>query len=114
MRRTTRWLAIALVVIGLGHATAAAAQNAPTVSVQDNVFNPGQVQASPGATVTWTDAGADQHTITADDGSFDSDIINPGDSFSFTFSSPGTFAYYCQIHGGPGGQGMSGTIVIGS
>jgi plastocyanin len=40
-------------------------------------------------------------------------IVNPGDTFSFTFAAPGTYSYYCQIHGGPGGQGMAGTVVIG-
>ena len=109
MHRTTSYLATAVVVMSLGLATTAAAQDAPTVSIQDNLFNPGQVQTSTGATVTWTDAGAVQHTITADDGSFDSGIINSGDTFSFTFTAIGTFAYYCQIHGGPGGQGMAGT-----
>jgi plastocyanin len=56
--------------------------------------------------------GEEQHTITADDGSFDSGILNPGDTFSLTFDTPGTSAYYCQIHGGPGGVGMAGTIVV--
>ena len=113
MHRTMRYLAIAVVMIGLGLPTAVAAQDAPRVSIQDNLFNPGQLQTSSGATVTWTNAGAVQHTITADDGSFDSGVTDAGDTFSWTFTAPGTYAFYCQIHGGPGGQGMAVTIVIG-
>lgn len=114
MHHTLRYLAIAVVVIGLGLPTTVAAQDTPTVSVQDNLFNPSLVQTSSAATITWTNADAVPHTITADDGSFDSGIISSGGTFTTTFAESGTYAYYCQIHGGPGGQGMAGTIVIAS
>lgn len=38
------------------------------------------------------------HTVTADDGSFDSGTLVGGQSFTFTFTKPGTFAYRCTIH----------------
>jgi plastocyanin len=47
------------------------------------------------------------HTATASDGSFDSGNLNPGQSFSFTFATPGSFPYVCQYH-----AGMQGTIVV--
>jgi plastocyanin len=110
--RAVRYLAIALIVIGLGLPAGAAAQQGPSVAAQDDTFRPGQIQVASGASVTWTNTGVDTHTITADDGSFDSGEINNGDTFSFTFDAPGSYPYYCQVHGGPGGQGMAGTIVV--
>jgi len=53
-----------------------------------------------------------QHTITADDGSFDSGMVDPGSSFSMEFDTPGTFQYYCQPHGASGGTGMAATIIV--
>jgi len=112
MHRMSRYLTILVLAFRLGLPTIAAAQAPSTIAVQDDLFNPAQVQTSSGTTLTWSNGGAEQHTITADDGSFDSGTTNPGDTFSFTFPAPGTYPYYCQIHGGPGGQGMAGTIVV--
>jgi plastocyanin/predicted lipoprotein with Yx(FWY)xxD motif len=92
-------------------APAAAAQN---VSINDNAFDPKTITVNVGDTVTWTIAGQNEHTVTADNGSFNSDDLKAGEktSFTFTFTKAGTFAYYCKYHGGPGGQGMSGTVVV--
>src|SRR5712691_2086833 len=51
-----------------------------------------------GGTVTWTNLGAQSHTATAADGSFDSGLVAPGASASVTFATPGTFAYICSVH----------------
>jgi LPXTG-motif cell wall-anchored protein len=85
-----------------------------TVSVKDNMFDPKTITVNVGDTVNWQYAGQNEHTVQADDGSFDSGDLKTGEktSFSFTFSKAGTFAYYCKYHGGPGGTGMSGTIVV--
>jgi LPXTG-motif cell wall-anchored protein len=89
----------------------AAAQN---VSIKDNAFDPTTITVKVGDTVTWTIAGQNEHTVTADNGSFDSDDLKAGEktSFSFSFTNAGTYAYYCKYHGGRGGQGMSGTVVV--
>lgn len=60
----------------------------------------------------WTNDDPMQHSVTADDGSFDSGMIDPGGTFSMEFDTPGTFAYYCQPHGAAGGTGMAGIIVV--
>jgi len=112
MHTIKRHLAIAAVALTLVVPATAFAQDAPTVSVQDEVFVPPQVEFVAGNTLTWSSDGAEQHTITADDGSFDSGIINPGDTFAFTFDASGTYPYYCQIHGAPGGIGMSGMVIV--
>ena len=51
-----------------------------------------------GQTVTWTNTGAQQHTVTADDTSLDSGLIDPGNTFSFEFDTPGIYTYHCTPH----------------
>ncbi len=52
-----------------------------------------------GTTVTWTNNDTGMvHTVTAADGSFDSTILQPGQSFSYTFNDPGDFEYFCSPH----------------
>ena len=80
------------------------------VSVGDDSFSPKALSVSTGDTVVWTNAGSMNHTVTADDLSFLSPPLAPGQTYSHTFNGAGTFAYYCQYHGGSGGQGMSGTV----
>jgi plastocyanin len=60
-----------------------------------------------GARVTWTNLGAQPHTATAADGSFDSGPVTPGTSASVTFATPGTFAYICSLH-----PSMKGFVVV--
>src|SRR5918997_5012518 len=80
---------------------------AVAVQVVDFAFEPGTLTVPAGATVTWTNAGNRPHTVTADDGSFDSGRLDPGEQFSQTFDQPGTFAYHCGFH-----PEMLGSIVV--
>lgn len=68
------------------------------VAIRNFAFNPPVITVPVGATVTWTNDDIEQHTATADDKSFDSDAIDHGKSFSFTFTKAGTFRYSCLIH----------------
>jgi plastocyanin len=77
------------------------------VAIKDYAFSPATLTVAAGTTVIWTNNDAVPHTATASDGSFDSGNLNPGQSFSFKFSTPGTYAYSCQYH-----AGMQGTIVV--
>ncbi|MDE3088982.1 MAG: cupredoxin domain-containing protein [Chloroflexota bacterium] len=70
-------------------------------------FDPQALTVRVGDTVTWTNMGSLVHTVTADDGSFDSGNLNPGDSWSFTFVKAGTFAFHCTPH-----PWMKGTITV--
>src|SRR5215203_2338952 len=69
-----------------------------TVSIQDFFFDPDQLSVAPGTTVTWVNEGEAPHTTTADDGTWDSGTLQPGEDFSFTFDQPGTYTYHCSIH----------------
>ncbi len=97
-----------LVPVGLAFAQDADA----TVAMQGVSFVPTTVHITPGQTVLWTNSSPLQHTVTADDGSFDAGLLDPGATFSMTFDSPGTYQYYCQPHGAAGLVGMAATIVV--
>jgi plastocyanin len=72
-------------------------------------FSPVQVTVAIGVnnTVTWVNDDNAAHTITARDGSFDSGNIGSGRSYTFTFTTPGTYRYYCAYH-----SWMVGTVVV--
>jgi LPXTG-motif cell wall-anchored protein len=82
------------------------------VSALDDAFRPREIEVEPGTTVTWTNEGGTAHTVTADNGSFDSGNMDPGDDFSETFVEAGRYPYFCEYHGGEGGEGMSGVVVV--
>jgi plastocyanin len=77
------------------------------VSIVGMSFSPASLTVTKGATVTWTNNDAIDHTVTANDGSFDSGHIAPGGKYSKSFSTAGTVAYHCAIH-----AGMTGSIVV--
>jgi plastocyanin len=81
------------------------------VVLADLRFSPAHLEIALGDTVDWT-AGDDGHTVTARDGTFDSSprgLMSQGDDFRYRFRVPGTFAYYCRVHGS---KGMQGEIVV--
>lgn len=82
------------------------------VSVGDHAFDPSTITVVVGDTVTWTVSSGLPHTVSADDGSFDSGDLNDGVTFSHTFELAGTYPYYCLFHGAPGGIGMSGIVIV--
>ena len=92
------YLAILSMAAMLISAPAVSAQDDMTVSIQDFFFDPGQLTVSPGTTITWVNDGKAPHTTTADDGTWDSGTLQPGEDFSFTFDQPGTYTYHCSIH----------------
>lgn len=72
--------------------------DATPVSIANFAFDPAQITVAAGSTVAWTNNDSVPHTVTAQDGAFDSGILDPGASFSWTFAQPGSFAYLCQLH----------------
>jgi plastocyanin len=83
-------------------------QNAWSVNIGDNFFDPPQSAVEPGSTITWTNNGDEPHTVTADDGTFDSGVLNPGDSYTVAFDGQGTVTYHCTIH-----PEMRGSVTVG-
>src|SRR5947199_386537 len=84
-----------------------AAPTAAAVDLSNFKFSPADITIAAGGTVVWTNRDPAKHTVTANDGSFDSGNLDQGATFSRTFATPGDFPYFCKFHGSPG-QGMSG------
>jgi len=78
-----------------------------TVRIAGFAFAPGSSSVKVGDSVKWTNQDGATHTVTADDGAFDSGNLAGGKSFSFTFDEAGTYAYHCNIH-----QSMTGTVTV--
>jgi plastocyanin len=70
-------------------------------------FTPQVLTVTPGTIVTWTDADEDPHTVTANDKSFHSAALDTDDKFSFTFTKPGEYPYFCSLH-----PHMTGKIIV--
>ena len=68
------------------------------VAIPGKLFEPERLQVLVGDTVTWRNLDAAIHTVTADDGTFDSGDLAPDDAFSVTFAQPGRTTYHCAIH----------------
>jgi plastocyanin len=83
------------------------------IAIGDNTFAPAEITVAIGTSVTWTHGGKRPHTVTADDGSFNSGTLQNGATFTQTFDKPGIYQYFCELHGAAGKQGMSGVIIVG-
>ncbi|HYF62098.1 MAG TPA: plastocyanin/azurin family copper-binding protein, partial [Herpetosiphonaceae bacterium] len=92
--------------------TAPPAGGSAAIAIGDNTFAPGEISVAMGTSITWTHSGKRPHTVTADDGSFNSGTIQNGATFAQTFDKPGTYQYFCELHGAAGKQGMSGVITV--
>ena len=90
-----------------GQSAAAPAAGGSAVSIANFAFAPASMTVAVGTTVTWTNTDSAGHTVTADDGSFKSDKLATGATFSQTFTKAGTYAYHCSIH-----SSMTGTITV--
>ena len=101
----------------------AAGSGKRSVSIEQRQFAPRELTVNVGDEVTWTHRDGEQvHSVTADDGSFDSnpacstanpkECMSDHDTFKHTFGTEGRFPYFSKTFGGPGGQGTSGVIVV--
>jgi hypothetical protein len=69
-----------------------------TVDIGFDAFAPPAIDVLTGDTVTWMNDSSRQHTVTADDGSFDSGHISVGGMYAQRFADAGTFPYHCTLH----------------
>jgi LPXTG-motif cell wall-anchored protein len=82
-------------------------QGGATVTMEDFQFSPATVSINIGDPVTWTNSGSEPHNAVADDGSFETAILESGDSETVTFDDAGSFSYICSIH-----PEMKGTVEV--
>jgi plastocyanin len=84
------------------------AQNqAVPVTIDNFVFEPAKLTVKAGVTVTWTNRDDIPHTVASPDRLFKSKVMDTGESYSFTFATPGEYTYFCSLH-----PHMTGTIVV--
>jgi plastocyanin len=107
---------IGILVALLMPATPALAANQTVTAFSGPPFDrfvPQHVGVNVGEMVTWNN-GSGVHNVHFDDGSFDMPPSPIGGAWSVqrTFNTPGVYRYYCELHGGPGGSGMSGTVAV--
>jgi plastocyanin len=77
------------------------------VKIAGFAFAPLSITVKAGTTVTWVNQDTMPHTVTADDGSFDSGSLAQGATFSQTFTKAGTYPYHCTFH-----SSMHGTVTV--
>lgn len=80
---------------------------AGTVTIQNMAFSPALVYVKVGEKVTWTNQDSVGHSATASDNSFDTGIMQQGQSGSVAFEKAGTYTYHCSVH-----PNMKGEIIV--
>lgn len=108
----TKQVLIGLSLFGLAFFAASCKKSdspgANAVFIQSMAFNPSTITVAKGTTVTWTNKDNIDHTVSSNDGtSFDKNPLSPGNSFSYTPATAGTFAYHCKIH-----TSMTATLIV--
>ena len=111
--RPTAWAASALLgllIMGVGAWGAGPAQ-APApgarVEIRDYHFVPETLTIPAGSTVTWKNGDDEPHTVTSPARLFASPGLDENETFSFTFSMPGTYTYFCALH-----PHMTATVIV--
>ena len=105
-------LAVALAIVGgalvaAGSAGPVRAGTSHLVEIEGFAFGPSALVIQVGDTVTWTNLDDVDHTATSTAGAFDSGLLGQGESYSLTFTEPGTYDYLCTPH-----PTMTGQVVV--
>ncbi len=88
--------------------TASTASESYSLEISNFAFNPQNLSIKAGDSVTWTNKDSATHTITSDSGNgLNSNSLGTGETYSYTFTVPGTYPYHCKFH-----PGMTGTITV--
>ena len=87
-------------------AAEAQAQNAE-VKIDNFSFAPASITVAAGTTVTWTNRDDIPHTVVSEDRMIKSKVLDTDEKFSYTFSKPGTYPYFCSVH-----PKMTGKVVV--
>ena len=77
------------------------------VKIDNFSFGPAALTVPVGTTVTWTNRDDIPHTVVSTDGVFKSKVLDTDDKFSFAFTKPGTYPYFCSIH-----PKMTGQVIV--
>lgn len=115
MRRSVCLMAVVVFTLAMSvpatrnfsvHAQEAQPANAE-VKIDNFSFGPAAITVKAGTTVTWTNRDDIPHTVVSDDKLFKSKVLDTDEKFSYTFSKPGTYPYFCSVH-----PKMTGKVVV--
>src|SRR5689334_18888965 len=106
---TTATVLALSIIAGEAKTFGAASPAAPEAQVKiDNfTFAPPTITVAAGTSVKWTNRDDIPHNIVSDDKSFKSKVLDTNDEFSYTFTQPGTYSYFCSIH-----PKMTGKVIV--
>ena len=109
---TPRLLAAALAALAMAPAVAAAQSEQVSAEIKLFSYQPATLQVEPGTTVTWTNQDGIEHSVTSGEpgdptDAFDSGFFTQGQTFSHTFTEPGTYPYFCRRH-----ESMQGAVEV--
>lgn len=111
MKRTLTALAAAALLTGASFQIVPAAADQPNATVRVNIDNYAYkaptITVATGTIVVFKNLDDDPHTVTSDNGLFDSKGLAQGDTWTFRFTKPGTYTYYCKVH-----PYMKGTVIV--
>jgi plastocyanin len=107
--KNTRWMLGAVLTVLTAFAAivstqpglAAKAADGPAsaqIKIDNFTFGPTSLTVSSGTTVTWVNNDDVPHTVVSDDKVFRSKALDTDDKFSYTFTMPGTYNYFCSVH----------------
>ncbi len=82
-------------------------QSVKFLTIKNFAYSPASITVKAGTMISWENSDSVAHTVTADDGSWDSGSLAKGKVFDRTFSKPGTYTYHCTPH-----PNMKGTIIV--
>jgi amicyanin len=97
---------VAVFLLLLLVATPVWAEDAAAVKIGNFTFGPQELKVKAGTTVTWTNEDDIPHTVVSPN-NFRSKALDTDGTYSFTFTTPGTYKYFCSLH-----PHMTGTIVV--
>ena len=96
-----------ILVTALMSQTVSPPPTARYISIENYAYTPAKMSVTAGTTITWKNLDDDPHTVTANDGSFNSKGLAQGDTWSHRFDKPGTYAYHCTVH-----PMMQATVIV--
>jgi amicyanin len=84
-------------------------ETGPRVEIKAHGFGSAELTVRPGTTVTWINHDDDPHTVTSTENVFRSPGLDTDETYSYTFTKPGTYTYFCTLH-----PMMTGKVVVRS
>lgn len=121
MRRAFLALIGALLIVSCGGDEGdTASGDDVVVQMFDNRYQFTEVTVPVGGTVTFVGAGRNPHNAVSADESWSTEDVfgspeqHEGDKATLTFDQPGEYVFFCTFHGNAGGDGMAGTLIVGS